>query len=190
MNKKAAIELSVNFLVIMLISIIIIILGFVLVNRVISSGTNEMFKVDDRLRAQIEDLLIRENRLVAIPIVEKSIDRGRGDFFGIGVMNLELYPQNFSVNVTFDKAFNRRTGSELTGTSNINDWIVLEDMVKIQARERYVFSVGFQVPRNVQDGLYIFNVSITNSTNIPESHCENHLNCYDKSIHKLYLLIN
>lgn len=195
MNRKAGIQISINFLVVMMISIVIIGLGLVLINRMVGSGGDQISSMDDRLRTQIEDLLVRENRLVAIPIVEKEFDRGTGDFFGIGVMNLQLQTVNFSVNVTFDRAFHRITGNDITGQlsglNNASNWVLLFDGVKdIRARDKYVFTVGFQVPRTALPGLYIYNVSVTNSTNTPAPDCiDNHLNCYDGSIHKLYVKV-
>lgn len=196
MNRTAGIQISINFLVVMMISIVIIGLGLVLINRMVGSGGDQISSMDDRLRTQIEDLLVRENRLVAIPIVEKEFDRGTGDFFGIGVMNLQLQTVNFSVNVTFDRAFHRITGNDITDLADAilpspSNWVLLFDGVKdIRARDKYVFTVGFQVPRTALPGLYIYNVSVTNSTTTPASDCiDNHLNCYDGSIHKLYVKV-
>jgi hypothetical protein len=190
--KKASIQLSVNFLVVLIISIIILGLGFFLVNSMADKGSKSIFEMDQKFKNNLEQLLVRENRLVAIPIVEREIDRGKGNFFGIGVMNLDLISQTFKINVTFHEAYNKRTGNTLTNTDNIDSWIRnIEKEKEIKPHDKYAFSVGFAVPRNVQTGLYIFNVSITNSTSTPADDCfSNYLECYDKSLHKLYVIVN
>jgi hypothetical protein len=197
-NRKASIQLSVNFLVILIISIVILGLGFVLVNRMVGTGDDKITQMDDRLRVQIENLLVRENRLVAIPTVEKNINRGKGDFFGIGVMNLEIEKQFFKVNLTFHEAY-RKNGEIMnivlsTPSQTPNSWIKLveKEPFEIKGRDKYVFSAGIQVPKqNVIQGLYVFNVSVTNGTNNNIVDCfDNYNDCYDKSIHKLYVLVN
>ena len=194
MNRKAGIQISVNFLVVMIISIVIISLGFVLINRMVGTGGNEITDMDSRLRLEIERILDSENKLVAIPTVQKTIERRTGDYFGIGVKNLELTSQKFRLNVTFHEAYDSRTGEILGVTDQglINKWITqVEEVVDIRARDQFAYTVIFSVPNGAQQGEYVFNVSITNSTNgDPASDCFNdYMNCYDNSIHKLYVRV-
>lgn len=172
----------------MIISVVIISLGFVLINRMVGTGGNEITRIDDRLREEIERIFDSENKLVAIPTVQKTIERRSADYFGIGVKNLELTNQTFRLNVTFHEAYDSRTGIEFNPTLSPNNWITqVEEVVDIRARDQYAYTVIFSVPNGAQQGNYVFNVSVTKDS--ADDCFDNYMNCYDHSIHKLYVRV-
>ena len=191
MKKYASIHLSVNFIVILIISILIIGFGFVLVNNLVFISKENVNRMNERFEIELKNSLMRENKLISIPFVEKEFRRGNGDFFAIGVMNLETYVQNFKIDIRFDKAYERFSGDIIE--IDALDWVryIETNNIKINPLEQFVFEIAFFVPKDAKSGTYVYDISITNSEENPINDCfDNHLNCYDNSIHKLYLIVN
>ena len=155
MNKKAAIELSANFLVIIIISLVIL-SSAILITRQVFRGTKELHTdLDTQTEAQIEALL-EEGRPVAVAFNRKSIKRGEDNLFGVGILNLED-KQSLSLDVSFNKAFDKNE-EEIENVDG-DDWLFyLTDSFEIERNGDKKIGVLFEVPKDALFGEYIFNV--------------------------------
>lgn len=124
MNKKG-IELSINFLIVLFLSIIILIGGIAFTNRFMNVVEEREATVDEQTKRQIESLLM-DGHQVAVPIDTLKIDRGQHKTFGLGIYNtLEDGTDDFRVAVKFRRAY-LRNGDEMQGwdSAYINEnWI-------------------------------------------------------------------
>lgn len=104
MSKKA-IQLSLNFLVITIISIVIFGMGIYLMNKFLGHADDTVFQWEERQKKEIEDLL-SQGKVVAIPFDSKTIQQKKSDSFGVGIMNiLDESPVDFRIDVIFSKAY-------------------------------------------------------------------------------------
>ena len=107
MKKRAAIELSANALVIIIISVVILGLSIVLMKNILVSSTDQTTQLDARAQQEIENLLIDPSARVVLPSPQKEVSRGSTAVFGLGVKNVlgTPTPTNFYATVAFDKAY-------------------------------------------------------------------------------------
>ncbi len=96
MNKKSAVELSMNFMVVLILGIIILSMGIYLSYRAL----NRSYEVSEGLDTQIEQQiynLLDDGGIVVAPVNSADIMRGAKPYvFGIGVRNIN-YSSNFKV---------------------------------------------------------------------------------------------
>jgi hypothetical protein len=105
MDKKAAIELSMNFLIIIIISIVIFGFGIWIANKFFTEATGMQLVFDQRTEAEIEQLMDDGSR-VAIPFERAQIYNGKADTIGMGILNVAgINPATFRVSINFSKAF-------------------------------------------------------------------------------------
>lgn len=150
MNKKAAIALSVNFIVIIIIAIVILGLSMVLFADVF----NKVQEADVQLQKQYEEeiwRLLDSGGVVVAPLNTQEISRGELAKFGIGVRNI-LETQDFSMDVD---------------AQTVNDCIAQDDWLRlarptreIDTNKQEIFVIGFDVPRSIMACTYVYNVKV------------------------------
>ena len=213
MNRKAAFELSVSFIVILIICIVIFGFSIYMLKKFFSHAETVKMIYDERTEQEIERLLDDGSR-IAIPFDKKTIGNGEFKTFGIGILNtLNVGPSNeFSVTIRFSKAFKRDntvicavpppSGTPpyppVSDCGSPDTWlkttsgavstipgggVTLEKTVNNNEQEKFLLGVS---PKSAPKGTYVFDLNTTyqNNTNINPS-LWNWVQ-YD-SIHKLYV---
>ena len=188
MNKKGF-ELSANFVVIIIISIIVFTIGIYMLNRFFSFATEEKLRWDDMTRKEIDTALDRGER-VAIPRFKRTLVNGEFTSLGVGILNvLQGSPRDFRI--TIDFALASRGASEVCTSAdpgtcgNPDTWIKtvydseapIDFNLTISNNEKKDFLVGFDV-QGAPIGTYAFNVNV--------EYYDTGWRSYD-TIHKIYL---
>lgn len=171
MNKKAF-SLSINFIVILIISIIVFSMGIFLVNKLFSFADEEKLRWDDMTQKEIEAALDSGDR-VAIPRFKKTIGNGDFDTFGIGILNVLQGPdKDFNVSINFALASDK-DGALICDNinpgpcGNPESWLrttydetePITFKIPIKSNEKKDFLVGIKVD-GAPKGTYVFNVDI------------------------------
>ncbi len=213
MHNKKGFELSLNFLIVMILSIFILVGGIVFTYRFLNVVQDREDSIDEQTKRQIEDLLI-EGHQVAIPIDTIKIRKGDQDMFGIGIYNtLRDGTSSFRVALKFkqayDKSNNLMTSPEPDEFIDSN-WVFgdRDSEYEIGPNKHEVVSVPVTVNGKMSNsgdttraGLYEFDVCVcpcreedgcgslqVNSNDFCISSCEpNNENLYGKHIMKLYV---
>jgi len=89
-SKKAAIELSMSTIVIIVLSVTLLIGGIIFIQRILSLSTGVLDMTDAQLRSQINKLFSEEDKVMIYPqngLVQ--IRQGTTDEVGIGIQNLQ-----------------------------------------------------------------------------------------------------
>lgn len=154
MNKKAAIALSVNFLVVIIVAIAVLAMSMYLFSDVLV----KVQKVDVQLQKQYEEQIWRlldTGELVVAPINIQKITRGEMAVFGVGVRNIMVDEpiEEFTINVT-----NRTVGE----CQAIKTWLNIPRQVNrsIKKHEQDIFTVGIQTPKNIIPCTYVYDVQV------------------------------
>ena len=105
MNKKAALELSANFLVILIIAISVFGMGIRMTYQLMTKAEEIRSDVDESTQREIEEALTT-GEIVSIPINHKKTKTGKSVVFGLGIFNSES-TQSFIVDMNLEKAFNK-----------------------------------------------------------------------------------
>src|SRR3989338_10020407 len=165
MNKlnKKGIELSVNFLVSIII-ILVIFSGSVLIIRNFFINANEIQnQLDTQTQNRIRELLNNDD-IVVVFDSRRTIQQGEGEIFGVGVWNLGSQNDwdSFNVKIRCDIGYNRDEDEILcedTTSKNYFD-VLYDDAWSIQNNEKTIGSVRIGVKKGTPSGTYIFNVKI------------------------------
>ncbi len=162
-NKKGAIELSLNFLVIIIISIVLLGFGITFAAKLFKGAVEKKAEVDKATQERIEELLSSSGDLVIVPITKKEISPGDSDVFGLGIKNIGTSSPNFDVNVDAGSAVDRN-GDEILNWYNA-DWKLVkqENPITINPNEREVVPILVGVPKTAADGTYSFTIKVTNA---------------------------
>ncbi|MBD3249584.1 hypothetical protein GF336_06075 [Candidatus Woesearchaeota archaeon] len=181
LNKKA-IQLSVNFLVVVILSIVMLGMGVWLLTQFFDFGVDIEQQISEKEEEAIEAAL-QQGELISIPIYTKTTQREELVLFGYGIYNVED-KSKFRIQAV--------SGIDESGTqvSSIDDWLrydketfILDkneqkkDSIAVipsetAARETYVFT--FEVKRDVSD-----------SSNIPDWQSYP----FDNSVMKIYVKV-
>lgn len=171
MNKKAF-ELSATVIVLLVISIVIFAGGLILIKKFFGSAEEIKGEIERSTQAQIESLL-REGGIVAIPLNKKTIPRGNGAVFGLGVRNIGS-AGDFWVAAKFYKAFLPDEKTEIPIDADyVNEhWVLYsEEPFSLDPNKFNMVPIAVNVGSSVDaigtitaSGTYVFNVCVFKET--------------------------
>ncbi|MDP6265944.1 MAG: hypothetical protein QF584_04180 [Candidatus Woesearchaeota archaeon] len=155
---KKAIELSLNFLVTVIIAVAILVLGVKFINDIAGEATELESLTTDQLDKKITELNCESTDRVCIGISKKTIPKGEFDVFGIKIINI-LEKQEFNINVKAAKLI--KNNEEITDPINLNKIkLKYRNNLFIGKNEEESIGVGVEVPKDTASGTYIFDVKV------------------------------
>jgi hypothetical protein len=208
-NKRAGMQLSLNFLVMLIIAIVIFILSIAFLTDFFRQATELRTSLDDHSRSQIESLLAGNTR-VAIPIDTKTTKPGDPVSYGIGIKNT-LPSKYFTIKIHSQGAFIPATDRSISNNLICDDKIckINADFPRYTSGEPAIeYLIGrlgkLEIDINQDDtvvlainplsnaprGHYIFNLLICSSDQENADCNPSSENLYDGSVHKIHLILN
>ena len=165
MNKTAAIGLSVNMLVVVIISIVVLGAGITLVYQFVGGANQIKDDLDTRTQQELERLLVDQGKKVALPLHTATIQAGNQHVFGIGILNIGTVDENnFQLSIELSKAVDSE-GIFIPGidaTTLVDEWVIYDDTtLPIKEHEHHADSILVKVPDTAEKGQYIFNAKVT-----------------------------
>lgn len=167
MFDKKAIELSLNFIVILIISIIIFGFGVRFIQKLSSQAIELQELTISELDEKIGNLVCEGSERVCVGIDRKVVQRKKFDVFGLKIINI-LDSQEFEITVSpSDPIGYKKDKTPVEGPAlTINPQ---SRAIKINKNEEKSIGIGVQVPANAVSGTYIFNVEIKQQDGKPYS---------------------
>ena len=155
--KKGAIGLSINTLVIIIISIVILSGGVGLLYKFVGGSEEIKEQLDARTSAELERLLVNQGQRVALPLHKAVVPRGESHVFGLGIMNIGE-GEVFRVEIT------TATKVDLEGNDlqvEVIDWVLYDNGEKnILEGESRKETIMVSVPEGAPLGIYSFNARV------------------------------
>jgi hypothetical protein len=165
MNHKAAVGLSINTLVIVMISLVILGSGVTLLYKFIGGAEDTQRNLDSRTKAQLELLLVDQGQPVALPLHTKTLRRGDSHTFGLGILNIGTAGDKFQINVALTRQLDNGAIVQLSEAAKqaiVAEWVLFNsEEITIAEQEHRKESIYVQVPENAPDGDYIFTATVT-----------------------------
>ena len=216
-KKRGAIQLSTNFIVMLILTIVVFAFGIVMISRIFSFAEDERLRLDQQTESMIEGALDRGER-VFIPRERRTVPAGDTKVFGMGILNvLGTGQDKFGILVKFHEAYDGDTRIcsdpcptamnnallSATETTTPNGLIITKT---IRNNEQEKFLIGVKVPPSEDKGTYIYNVTVAYDSDSPQ----NGIDCddfgatgtaapdctgiqvnslYDKQLHKIYVVV-
>ena len=156
---KKGIELSINFIVIIVIALVIFMFGVNFIYDLAKEATNlESVTIND-LNRRIGELLCEGSDRVCIGIEKKSIPKGEYDIFGVKILNI-LDSGDFQVTIT-------PSGYTTNSQPVVSDPEIL-NKIKVKHREDIfidkfedtTLGIGVEVEKDAPSGTYILDVNV------------------------------
>jgi len=140
MQKKAAIELSLNFIVFIIIAVVILILGIFIFTQIFGEGKEITGKVSEDVEARLNTLLITGNEKVIIPRTFKTVGRGDIATFALGIKNKDCARQ-FMIKTNFDIAVDSENILQNVNSGEIATWYFDESSYDIAQNDRKIVPI-------------------------------------------------
>ena len=126
MMRRAAIELSSTFIIVLIISLVVFASGIAIAYRVMHKADEYSGEIDRETEQRIEDILAPGER-VALPIDRKPLRIGKSHVFGLGIFNMLGAEQEFEVRMSFHKAIDAAANADIApqgiSAADIKDYI-------------------------------------------------------------------
>lgn len=188
-KSKKGMELSVNFIVMLILAIVVFGLSVALTYNFMRSAAETQKQLDQQTKAQILDALDTGAKVAVIPD-SIEIKPGKSDIVGVGIRNIQDSGDAFKINVLFDDAFDKN--GAIISPQNNGAWFVYPDQKTIKKFERDIVRVAFNIPGGTKSGTYIYNVVVCPAT---AAYCEADpsnapTQAYDQQIHKIYVYVS
>jgi hypothetical protein len=147
--KKASIQLSVNFLVVMIICIALLGIGIKLMSTFISGAEKMRKDVDEYQKDQLIKTM-NDGSLVAAFPVKHTINRGANADFALGIANELGEEKTFSI---FMKQASTNEGSPV-------QMLYVRASFTVKNNEQFFTPIRIIIPKDAVSGTYIFNVYV------------------------------
>lgn len=155
MNKKGF-ELSINFIVILIITIVVFSAGIYITQRIFQEANKIKAQLDSDSEANIRILLDRGERF-AIPISTKETKPGQTVTFGVGLLNVKSNETDFAITVTCSGGVTPGQQT-ITNACSSADSLISDPSRELKPNEQVIIPVAIRV--SGQKGTYIFTVSV------------------------------
>ena len=161
-NKKAAVGLSINTLVVVIISLVILASGVSLLYKFIGGAEDIKAQLDQKTDSELERLLVDQGKRVALPLQVAIVSRGEEHVFGLGILNIGGVGDDFRISVGLSKAFDEFEKEFIV--SEANNWLLYnsENLIILEGEHKKE-GILVNVPKDALKGQYVFNVKVCTS---------------------------
>lgn len=181
-NKKAAVELSIGTIVIIVLAMSMLILGLVLVRSIFTGATSNVDEINEKVRGEINKLFVDEDERAVLRLTENTAKVKLGDTLGIafGIRNTDtgitesstfryetvLDDTNIRENCGISEEVAERWISQGSGSTSVRPGEVEGEIIKINIPENsplcqtkyriLIYRPGKETPDNPYEDLSFF----------------------------------
>ncbi len=165
MTKQGAIELSLNMLVVVIISLVILTGGIIFLYKLIAGAEDIKADLDSRTQAELERLLVEQGKQVALPFRQATIERGESHVFGLGLLNIGE-PREFRLHVQLSSAKDRQNADLGLTAEQVQDWLLYNaEPFTLAENEHRNEGLLVKIPKTAAAGQYLFSVEVLTEEN-------------------------
>ena len=165
MQKRGAIGLSINTLVIVIISMVILGGGITMMYKFISGAEDTKNQLDAKTDAELERLLVDQGKPVALPLHVATVEAGETHVFGLGILNIKQTTDDFNIEVTIakivDKEQNNLIDADASLLETANSYLLYNtESVTIKQNGHHKESILVDLPEDAKKGQYIYKARV------------------------------
>ena len=168
LDKRGVIGLSIETLVIIIISLVILSAGITLLYQFIHGAEDIKAQLDLKTQDELERLLVSQGKKVALPLHVATVPRGDSHVFGLGILNTYDTTENFQIQIKLNKVADE-TKADITpqvNPLNIAGWALYNTAsIAIESNANNKEAILIQVPTEAIKGEYIFVAEVFDSKN-------------------------
>ncbi len=154
-NKKAALELSIGTIVVLVLAMAMLIMGLILVRTIFKGGTEAVNKINDEVLKGIDDMFADSDAKIVIYPTSRKItieQRSQGEGFAFSVRNLDLDEKQFTYAIAVDESFDIQDKCKINA-DDANSWLdidagsfTLAQSAKMDMPELVTFTIPDNAP--------------------------------------------
>ncbi len=160
-NQKG-IELSINMLVVIIISLVVLGLGITLLYKFVGSAEEIQQDLDSRTKDELRRLLINQGKQVALSARTATVQRGSSELIGLGILNTGE-EQDFQLRVELSKVISEQ-GADITSQINaaeaIQWWLYDRRPFPIESNGQFTGGLLVTPSRDMLSGQYFFKLRV------------------------------
>lgn len=161
-STRGAIELSINMLVIVIISLVVMGAGITLIYKFLGGSEDIKKALEGKTKSELERLLIGEGKQVAVAFQKAIIERGDSHIFGLGVLN--IHPQSIEFTIVVDSPLfvsAEQPGGGVPAEELLSEYIIYDPTPFILEKNQHVKkAISVEIPPQYPEGIYIITVRI------------------------------
>jgi hypothetical protein len=158
MKKKATIELSLTFIIGIVLGVIMFSFGLIFAYKIFTGAGTMIDNVPSGFEIAEKDCINRQQK-VCVPETSKTIKSSQQGNFGYIINNNYGEEKSFKINVKFAKGI-LEDGSD-SPIQDTNKWTLPDFRVrKIENGKHVTGGIPIQVPSGTKSGLYVFNINV------------------------------
>ena len=170
--KKGTLNLSIEIIVIVIISMVILTSGIVLLYKFMNQAEEIKDDLDQRTEEELERLLVDQGKQVALPFYSANLYPGDSKVFGLGILSLE--GNDFKINIELSRATSKEGNllydpeppEELIVKQDVEKWLLYpykDEVLGMEENEHQKIGILVKVSKEAAKGEYIFNVKVLKS---------------------------
>lgn len=163
MATKGSITLSVEMLVVVVISIVMLGMGIALLYQFLEGAGDTKDQLDQRTEQELQRLLIDQGQRVALPLKTAVLYGGESTTIGLGILNINTLTTDFYIGIEKLRAVDA-DGQDITDRVDTGAWFLFtEEKIALKAEQHHIEPLLLEVPTDAPKGQYIFAVRIFTS---------------------------
>ncbi|MFA5173662.1 MAG: hypothetical protein WC438_00610 [Candidatus Pacearchaeota archaeon] len=169
-TKKAAMELSIGTIVILVLAMTMLVLGIILIRSIFASGTNAISAIDSGVKSEIQKTFSTEGAKIVVYPTSRQVDIKKGaqaEGFAFSVKNLDVSEKSFTWEVKADTAYDYKTKCPGIIASDADSWMEINTgsftLAPGNSLDNEIL-VLFTIPRDAPPCSIPFNINVREGT--------------------------
>ncbi len=169
MNRKGAIELSANFIIVIIISLVVVIGGLSIFFKMQKNLEDSAKIMDQQTEENIKQMMLSNSYHVAVYPNDPIIKNGDAVLVGVGITNILTDPdgKTFNVDVSDVTYYETSTSPPDSKTDKSSYYDISSTKPTIATGEQVVKGVLLRMPKGAAKGQYIYTITIKDTTADP-----------------------
>jgi len=160
-NTKGAIELSANFIVIILISIVVLVGGLALFFKMSSNLKGTVETLDSQTEDNIKSVMLSNNYRVAVYPTDLTIGVGDSQMVGLGIVNIFDQPDSRDFTISVVPTCYDKSGISYSCPIDEVFYTLTSPGVSTKPKEQIVKGILLTVPKTgINKGQIVYTISV------------------------------
>ena len=164
-DSIGAIELSANFIIVIVISSVIVIGGLALFFKMKNSAQQYVDTLDAQTEDNIKSVMLSSGGRVAAYPKDIALSSGKAQMVGVGLTNINAQETKFNINIDSVKYYTKENPqgeklSDETGYTPADYYTMNSGDITIASGEQAVKGILIRMPKNAQNGQYVYSIVV------------------------------
>jgi len=164
MRKKAQ-ELSINFFVMLIITVVVFGFALAFAYKFFGKSAELQARIDQRTESELQTLISSQGMKVAVYPTQIEATPGKPQTLGVGILNILGQKKTFTVSMACTKYINTSSASLNCPSTSIKS--VIQPSIDIENNKEGIVGGVISVDNSASAGTYIFDINVYYDTTTP-----------------------